>query len=84
MQAPDLADYVPCPADGIWEPVVGVGQDVRAGDLLGRLHQFEDHASAPIPITAHRDGVIIALHFGAACRRGATLHVIAQDVVTPS
>ena len=57
---------------------------MRAGDLLGRLHQFEDHASAPIPITAHRDGVIIALHFGAACRRGATLHVIAQDVVTPS
>jgi predicted deacylase len=84
VQASDLADYVPCPADGIWEPVVEVGQDVLSGDLLGRLHQFEDHASAPIPITAHRDGVIIALHFGAACRRGVTLHVIAQDVVTPT
>lgn len=84
VQAPDLADYVPCPADGIWEPLVVPGEDVVAGQLIGRLHQFEDHASAPILITAHRDGVIIALHFGAACRRGVTLHVIAQDVVSPT
>ena len=84
VQAHDLADYVPCPADGIWEPLVEPGEDVVAGQLIGRLHRFEDHSSAPIPIVAHRDGVIIALHFGAACRRGVTLHVIAQDVVSPS
>lgn len=84
VQAPDLADYVPCPADGLWEALVVPGQDVRAGELIGRLHQFEDHASEPIPIVAHRDGVVIALHFGAACRRGVTLHVIAQDVVSPA
>ena len=82
VQAPDLADYVPCPVDGIWEPLVVPGQDVRAGDPIGRLHQFEDHSSEPIPVVAHRDGVIVALHFGAACRRGVTLHVIAQDVVS--
>ncbi|HTV00488.1 MAG TPA: succinylglutamate desuccinylase/aspartoacylase family protein [Luteitalea sp.] len=82
VQAPDLVDYVPCPADGIWEPLVVPGQDVVAGELLGRLHQFEDHASDPLPIVAHRSGVIIALHFGAAAKRGVTLHVIAQDVVT--
>lgn len=80
VQASDLADYVPCPADGIWEPLVVPGEDVVAGQPIGRLHQFEDHASEPLPIVAHRDGVIIALHFGAACRRGVTLHVIAQDV----
>lgn len=84
VQAPDLADYVPCPADGVWEPTVLVGEDVTAGQLIGRIHQFDDHASAPIAIEAHRDGVVIALHFGAACRRGVTLHVIAQDVVTPA
>jgi predicted deacylase len=82
VQAPDLTDYVPCPVDGIWEPAVEPGQDVAAGQLIGRLHQFADHASAPIEVTAHRDGVVIALHFGAACRRGVTLHVIAQDVAT--
>ena len=80
VQAPDLVDYVPCPADAIWEPVVTVGQDVLANQLLGRLHHFADHASAPTEITAHRAGVVIAMHFGAVCRRGVTLYVIAQDV----
>jgi predicted deacylase len=79
VQAPDLADYVPCPIDGIFEPAVEPGQEVALGELVGRLHDFDDHASAAIEITAHRDGVIIALHFGAVCRRGATLYVIAQD-----
>ena len=81
VEAPELADYVPCPDDAIWEPVVAVGADVAAGQLLGRLHRFDDHASTPTAVTAHRGGVVIAMHFGAACRRGATLYVIAQDVV---
>jgi len=80
VQAPHLEDYVPCPIDGIWEPVVVAGQDVRAGQPIGRLHDFADHTSAPIEVFAHRDGVVVALHFGAACRRGATLYVIADDV----
>ena len=80
VQAPDLRDYVPCPIDGIWEPAVDVGGDVREGELLGRLHDFADHASAPIEITAHRAGVVVAMHFGAVCRRGATLYVIAGDI----
>ena len=56
------------------------GDDVTEGQLLGRLHDFADHASAPLDVVAHRTGVVIALHFGAACRRGATLYVIAEDV----
>ena len=81
MQAPDLADYVPCPdrrhLGAGWSTSGGTSRD---GQLLGRLHDFADHASAPIEITAHRAGVVIAMHFGAVCRRGATLYVIAQDV----
>lgn len=80
VQAPNLADYVPCPVSAIWEPVVTPGMDVNEGELVGRLHDFADHASAPLEILAHRTGVVIALHFGAVCRRGATLYVIAEDV----
>jgi N2-acetyl-L-2,4-diaminobutanoate deacetylase len=78
--APNLADYVPCPIHGIWEPLVVPGEDVREGQPLGRLHDFTDHTSAALEVTAHRAGVVIALHFGAVCRRGATLYVIAEDV----
>jgi predicted deacylase len=84
VQAPHLADYVPCPASGIWEPLVAAGADVHEGQLLGRLHDFADHTSAAIEVQAHRSGVVIALHFAAVCRRGATLYVIAEDVASVS
>jgi predicted deacylase len=82
VEAPNLADYVPCPRDGTWEPMVTPGEDVREGQPIGRLHDFSDHASDPLHVHAHRSGVVIALHFGAVCRRGATLYVIAEDVAT--
>ncbi|HYM11179.1 MAG TPA: succinylglutamate desuccinylase/aspartoacylase family protein, partial [Bryobacterales bacterium] len=78
--AENLHDYVPCPRDGIWEPVVEAGADVQQGDLIGRLHDFSDHSSEPLTIQAHRGGVVMALHFAAVCRKGATLYVIARDV----
>ena len=81
VQAPHLADYVPCPVNGIWEPLVAPGADVRQGQLLGRLHDFADHTFAPLEVAAHRPGVVIALHFAAVCRRGSTLYVIAEEVL---
>jgi predicted deacylase len=80
VQAPHLTDYVPCPVNGIWEPLVTPGADVIRDQPLGRLHDFADHASPPLEIAAHRSGVVIALHFGAVCKRGSTLYVIAEDV----
>ena len=80
VRAPHLADYVPSPVTAIWEPVVSAGDDVQQGQLLGRLHDFADHASPPLDVAAHRSGVVIALHFGALCKRGSTLYVIAEDV----
>jgi predicted deacylase len=79
VQAPALDDYVPCPRAAIWEPVVQPGDDVREGDLIGRLHDFDDHPARATELRAHRDGVIIASYFGARCPKGATLFVIATD-----
>jgi len=80
VQAPHLTDYIPCPRSGIWEPAVEAGADVRERQLIGRLHDFGDHTSDPIEILAHRTGIVIALHFGAVVRQGATLYVIAEEV----
>jgi N2-acetyl-L-2,4-diaminobutanoate deacetylase len=80
VQAVNLEDYIPCPKNGIWEPTVDLGVDVKEGDLLGRLHDFSDHSSEPLEIRSHRSGVVLVLHFTAQCRKGATLYVIAQEV----
>src|SRR5581483_3476628 len=80
MQAANLEDYVPCPRDGIWEPAVDLGAEVAEGTLLGRLHDFADHTSAPLELRAHRSGVLLMMHFPAVTKKGTTLYVIAQDV----
>ena len=79
VQAPSLDDYRPCPYSGIWEPVLSPGAEVRGGDLIGRLYDFDEHPARPHEIRAHRDGILIASYLGARCPRGATLFVIAED-----
>ncbi len=79
IEAPDLCDYIPCPRDAVWEPVVEPGAEVQAGELIGRLHDFADHASEPLEARAHRAGIVAALYFGAVCRKGLTLFVLARD-----
>jgi predicted deacylase len=80
VSAPHLADYIPTPRDGVWEPVVRPGDDVAEGELMGRIHDFGDHSSAPLEVRAHRAGVVIALYNAAVCRKGLTLFVIAQEL----
>jgi predicted deacylase len=80
VQAVNLEDYIPCPRSGVWEPTIDIGVDVKEGDLLGRLHDFSDHASPAVEIHAHRSGALVMLYFGAVCKKGSTLYVIGQDV----
>lgn len=82
VDASRLEDYVPAPRTGIWEPLVVLGADVRQGDLIGRLHDFSDHSSAPLEIRAHRAGALLMMHFPAHIQKGVTLYVIAQDVTS--
>lgn len=79
VKAADLNDYIPAPRSGIWEPSVAPGADVQEGDLIGRIHDFSNHASDPLEIHAHKAGVIIALYFSAVCEKGLTLYVIGED-----
>ncbi len=83
IQAPDLADYRPCPRDGIWEPLAAPGADVARGQLLGRLHDFAEHTDPPLEIRAHRDGVLIARYAAAVCPKGLTLFVIGEETGFP-
>lgn len=73
----NLEDYIPCPFDAVWEPRVRPGAGVCAGEIVGCLHDFSDHTSAPREVRAHRDGIVIMLHLSARPRKGQTLFVIA-------
>jgi predicted deacylase len=79
VKAERLEDYCPCPRDAVWEPAVDLGAAVRAGDLLGRLHDFSDHSEPALDIRAPRNGYVLMMHLSARVRRGMTLYVIARE-----
>jgi predicted deacylase len=80
VKADQLDYYVPCPRDGVWEPVVDLGAPIRDGDLIGRLHDFSDHGAAAFEIRARRDGYIAMMHLSARPSKGQTLYVVADAV----
>ena len=79
VEAANLDDYVPAPRGGVWEPAVYPGVQVQQGDLLGRLHDFADHAAPPLEVRAHRAGWVLMLHFSARVAQGVTLYVVARE-----
>lgn len=80
VRAETLPSYVPCPRDGVWEPVEDLGAFVKSGQLIGRLHDFSDHSSPALEIRANRDGYIIMMHLTARPLKGQTLYVLAEEV----
>lgn len=83
VDARNLEDYTPCPHAGIWEPLVDLGEEVQAGQLVGRLHDFSDHSRKALELRAHRTGIMIMMRGTATSEQGATLYVIARDAEVP-
>jgi predicted deacylase len=80
IRADKLSQYVPCPRDGVWEPVLDPGDAVQSGALIGRLHDFADHSAPPLEIRSPGDGYLGMMHLSARPRKGQTLFVIADGV----
>ncbi len=80
LSATKLENYVPCPSDGIWEPVVDPGDDVDEGQLIGRLHDLNFHAKPALEIRAPRKGTVMMMHFPAVSKKGDTLFALAKEV----
>jgi predicted deacylase len=80
VRADSLESYVPCPRDGVWEPVVELGEPVTAGQLIGRLHDFSDHSVLAAEIRSPRAGCIVMMHLSARPQKGQTLYVVADEL----
>lgn len=80
VRADALEAYVPCPRDGVWEPVVELGESVKTGQLIGRLHDFADHSSTALEIVSPREGCIAMMHLSARPLKGQTLYVLADEL----
>jgi N-alpha-acetyl-L-2,4-diaminobutyrate deacetylase len=63
--------------EGLVEPCVDLGQGVRAGDLLMRVHPTDRLGRPPLECRARLDGVLAARHFPGLVGLGDCLAVVA-------
>lgn len=80
IRAVRLEDYIPAPISGIYEPTAEPGQWVEAGDLVGRLYDFDYPGGPPLEMRAPRSGWLLVVPFAAAVPKGQTVIVVAEDV----
>jgi predicted deacylase len=80
VQALDQDDYIFAPESGLFESLVDIGTDVRAGQALAAVH-FPERPNRPAEIIeAKSDGIVIAHRGPTITQQGDILVCLAHDV----
>lgn len=80
LDMPDASCYVQSTHRGILELTRSLGDRLRQGDLVARVHAFERTGTPAVEYRAQRDGLLVARRFPALVDIGDTLAVIADIV----
>ncbi len=70
--------HVLSPAQGVFEPLHALGDTVRTGDTVGRLHDLADIAAPPRDLIAACDGLVFAHRHPGVVKPGGCCLVVAQ------
>ena len=74
------ADYfIYAPDSGVFEPVVELGEDVKAGQLAGRVHFPETPWAPPVEFRFARDGLVLCKRIPGRTMRGDCLFHLGSD-----
>jgi predicted deacylase len=77
LQVPDRSHFLVCPANGLFEPLVTLGDNVDLGTAAGWVHDVDDPAVAPVPVNFASAGTVVARRLPALARRGDYLFTTA-------
>ena len=80
VQALDAEDYIFAPESGLFESLVELGGDVKAGQPMAALHFLERPDRSPVVIEAPSDGVVIAHRGPTVTQQGDIAVCLAHDV----
>ena len=72
--------YCYAPDDGLFEPYVELGDQVRAGQPAGALHTPETPWRDPVEVAFERDGLVLCKRVPGRSQRGDCLFHLASDV----
>lgn len=80
LDMPDADCYVTSLHDGLLEMCRDLGETVKKGELIARVHDVRRTGTAPVDYHARRDGLLAARHFPGLIGCGDTLAVVAEIV----
>ncbi len=80
LDMPDESSYLFSKHSGLLEPVVSLGDIVKKGDLMARIHITERTAVPPYEYFAPRGGIVLSRHLPSQVKMGDCLNVIAEIV----
>jgi predicted deacylase len=82
VQVPDRSHFLMCPATGLFEPLVALGETVEIGTQAGWLHDADDPAVPPIAVNFSSAGMVVVRRLPALARRGDYLFITAVMLET--
>ena len=80
LDMPSADCFVFSKSEGLVEPLVDLGEAVKAGDLLAQIHPSGRLGRTPAEYRAHLDGILAARHFPGLIGMGDCLAVVASVV----
>ncbi|WP_285424723.1 N(2)-acetyl-L-2,4-diaminobutanoate deacetylase DoeB [Pseudomonas sp. efr-133-TYG-103a] len=80
LDMPDERCFVASEHDGLLEMCRDLGDEVREGEVIARVHDIRRTGVAPVEYRAGRSGLLAARHFPGLVQCGDTLAVIAEVV----
>jgi uncharacterized protein len=83
LRVPDRSHFLMCPATGLFEPLVALGDIVDIDALAGWLHDADDPAVPPVPVRFASAGMVVARRLPALTRRGDYLGTTAVPLDMP-
>ena len=79
LRQPDGRCFLIADRDGLVEPLLGLGAEVRTGDPVLRIWPHGRSDGDPVTMEAAMDGLLIGRRFPTLCRPGDCLAVLAED-----
>jgi N-alpha-acetyl-L-2,4-diaminobutyrate deacetylase len=76
----DRECYTSAPFAGHYEPLVECGAELKRGDTIGLLHDFDRIDLEPWAVTAGVDGVLLMQAWGAEVRRGQHIAAVGRVI----
>jgi len=77
LDMPDSDCFVFCEDDGLFEPMLDLGEQVTKGDVVARVWPADRTGKTPVDYTAKRSGILVSLHFPGLIKSGDCLAVVA-------